>query len=168
MQKQQRTPLNEAALNEVLTSFFPHLKGKQKFSFSEKQIPEIELTEELAKALTFARRIGKLRGGFENIELLLKRENNGFDSLRKRGLLSENQNVSRILFMTNDGSERFYKNCLSCADFSSPRVLPLKLKCTSAVLGGNYFGKDVQVKCVLTETREVLNRILTALAVKKA
>jgi hypothetical protein len=164
MQKQQRTPLNETALAAVMAKFFPFFETGKLFDFSKFEIPEVVVSDDLTKALTFARRTGKLRGGFENIETLLKKENNGFEALRKRGLLGSHQNVSLFLLVTNDGSDRFYRNCVSICSQSSPRVLPLKLNCTSATLGGTYFGKDVQVKCILSETREVLNRILVALA----
>jgi hypothetical protein len=164
MQKQQRTPLNEEALNRTLALYFPNLVSQKQISLKKVEFAECSFGADLLKALTFARRIGKLRGGLENIEGLIKKEQNGFEALKKRGLMPENQSVSRILFVSNDGSDRFYRSCQSVIELASPRILPFKLDCTSFVLGKSFFGSDVQVKCILTETREVLNRILAAIS----
>lgn len=130
---------------------------------SDARVPVVPLDEGLTKALSFARRCGKMRGGLENIETLLQREETGYARLQARGHQSRPTAITRVLCVSNDGSERFYRHCESLVAKHAPRVLWLCLDLPSSALGAAFFGKDASVKALLVEQKEHVERVLRAL-----
>jgi hypothetical protein len=130
----------------------------------ELRVPYLPFTEALKESLRFARRCGKMRGGLENIENLLQREEAGYAKLAGRGLGGNRpQGITRLLFVTDDGSDRFYRHCEALVARHAPRVLCVRLPVSSADLGQSFFGKEASVKAVLVEEKEYVQRVLKSL-----
>lgn len=127
------------------------------------RVPTIDLTESLEKALSLSRRAGKLKGGLENIETHLRREKQGLDALKNR-TNQESGRISRLLLMTSDGSERFYRNCESLLSIHSDRLTGIRLNVHSQLLGEKFFGKNAQVKALLVSHKDFVIRALESLA----
>lgn len=130
------------------------------------KVPHIRFQESLAASLAFSRRCGKLRGGLEAIETLLQREEAGLAALRKRGVGSqdaESARVSRLILMSDDGSERFYRSCESLLQRYKDRVLGCRLDVGSGILGPRFFGSNAAVKVVMVEHRDDVAKALLAM-----
>jgi hypothetical protein len=128
------------------------------------KVPTLELTPELEKALSLSRRAGQLRGGLENIESCLRREQQGLDALKQRKLGQDGGRISRLLLMSSDGSERFYRHCESLLANYSDRLAGVRLNTNSQLLGHKFFGKDAQVKALLVSHKDFVIRALESLA----
>ncbi|MCA2961978.1 MAG: hypothetical protein IOD12_17140 [Silvanigrellales bacterium] len=124
------------------------------------RVPHLPLTDGFKSALAFARRCGKMRGGLENIETLLQREEAGFIKLAARGQDTRPQALTRILVVSDDGSDRFYRHCESLVTRYAPRILCVRLALSSPALGETFFGKETVVKALLVEQKEYVQRVL--------
>jgi len=129
----------------------------------EVRVPHIELTEPLRAAISFARRCGKARGGLENIETLLQREEAGYTKVEGRGIAIRPTAITRVLVLSDDGSDRFYRHCETLLTRHAPRVLCLRLSSSSTALGAHFFGKESAVKALLVEQKEHVDRVLKSL-----
>ncbi len=123
-------------------------------------VPLISLTVELKKALLSARRSGRLLRGFENAREQLDNERRG---LRKQHA-EKNTRVSRLLFITSDGSDTFHRNIAALAARHVGRLLCCCLDCTGPELGTFLFGHDSRAKCLLVTHKDAVTGILLSLA----
>jgi hypothetical protein len=128
------------------------------------KVPTLDLSPALEKALYMSRRAGQLRGGLENIESCLRREMQGLEALKDRKLAQDSGRMSRILLMSADGSERFYRHCEALLETHSDRLIGIRLNIPSQSLGQKFFGKDAQVKAVLVTHKDFVARALESLA----
>lgn len=122
-----------------------------------------ELNEPLIRSLSLARRCGHLKGGLENIEMLLQREEAGLVALQKREKTEGANRISRLIFLSDDGSPRFYRACESLLTKYSGRALGLRLNVNGGTIGKNFFGKDTLVKIVMVEHRDSVAKVLLSL-----
>ncbi|NBX16387.1 MAG: hypothetical protein EBR09_03370 [Proteobacteria bacterium] len=150
-----RAPLIQTSLSKNLKPLW--IEGRLK-------VPTLELSPALEKILSLSRRAGQLRGGLENIESCLRREKDGLDALKQRKLSQDSGRMSRILLMSSDGSERFYRHCESLLEVHSDRLIGIRLNIASQNLGQKFFGKDAQVKAVLVTHKDFVARALESLA----
>jgi hypothetical protein len=74
------------------------------------------------------------------------------------------ERVSRLLLMSNDGAERFYRQVERVVLTHAPRVHPCLLECDGATLGALLFGPEAVVKLVLTAHKRATAAVLFALA----
>jgi len=131
------------------------------------KVPTLELNSALEKALSTSRRAGQLRGGLESIEACLRREQQGLQALKNRKLAQDAGRVSRILLMSSDGSERFYRHCESLLELHADRLIGIRLNIASQNLGQKFFGRDAQVKAVLVTHKDFVVKALESLADSK-
>ncbi|MFZ9519694.1 MAG: hypothetical protein ACO3A4_04380 [Silvanigrellaceae bacterium] len=137
---------------------------KRLWSEGRIEVPTLELNLGLEKALSLSRRAGQLRGGLENIEACLRREQQGLDALKSRKLAQDSGRISRILLMSSDGSERFYRHCEALLTEHADRLVGIRLNILSQNLGQKFFGKDAQVKAVLVTHKDFVSKALESLA----
>ncbi|MEN9529921.1 MAG: hypothetical protein RI932_1794 [Pseudomonadota bacterium] len=137
---------------------------KSLWSEGRLKVPTLDLNLALEKALSTSRRAGHLRGGLENIESCLRREQQGLEALKKRQLAQDSGRISRLLLMSSDGSERFYRHCESLISGHADRLIGIRLNVQSQVLGQKFFGKDAQVKVLLVSHKDFVIRALESLA----
>lgn len=125
---------------------------------------EIEFDEKLRHVLSFARRCGHLQGGLERIQTTLQNEETGLALQESKQKSPKSQNkITRLLIVSNDGSERFYRDCERLLTLYHHRILGLKLNVSSSVLGSSFFGKDTAVKSILITRRETASKILSTI-----
>ncbi len=164
MQKQkQNLPL--VNLNQLIKEHFP--RTKKIYGKSEVLLGELLWNENLLKSLAFARRCGTLRGGLENIEHQLLNEQAGLDKLNEKNKDNLKRKYSRILLVTNDGSERFYHRCEMLLLKYSHRVFAFSLNVSSETLGEALFGKGKHVKSLLVIKKEMAEKILSEIVKRK-
>jgi hypothetical protein len=118
------------------------------------------LTEELRGSLT----AGHACQGLELITEKLASEQKGLDALRHKAPESpQNARVSRVLFVANDGSKRFYRDCDALLSRYPQRLLACRLDITGEALGEALFGSPKLVRAVLVFDKKAAARALLAL-----
>jgi hypothetical protein len=118
----------------------------------------------LRQALAFNQAI---RGG-EMIVPALAREQKGLDALnQKSGGASQAARISRILFMTADGSTRFYRDCDSLLSRYPERLLGCRLDITADAFGEAILGSPNLIRALLVTDKKTASRALLALVPEK-
>lgn len=130
------------------------------------KVPKLVLTDAMEKALSLSRRAGQLRGGLESIEAALSREKTGLLAVaKKQKQRAETANrLSRLLIVSSDGSERFYRHCEMLLSNHGDRMIGLQLDTQSQLIGQKFFGKEAQVKALLVSHKDFVVRVLESLA----
>ena len=122
-------------------------------------VPVLPLTAELVSALGAARGGGRLVLGLEAVADALANEARG---LARRAGGEGGARVSRLLFVSEDGAERFYRQVERLATEHAPRLLVLMLACEAPALGYATTGRETPVKAVLARHKEAVASLLRA------
>lgn len=129
-------------------------------------VPHLELTPGLVQVLGTARRSGHLKGGLENIQTILLREETGLLALQgeegEAGGASD-LTVSRLLLVSNDGSARFYRACERTLERYGKRIITACLDVSGDTLGQQFFGKGATVKAVMVAKKDLVVKVLLAM-----
>ncbi len=131
---------------------------------SELGIPAAMLTSELAQALRKAHASGKAIRGLESAERKLAAEERGLQMADRQTGAPRGVRVSRLLLLTNDGAERFYRNVETMLHRHGPRVLAVRLETDAGVLGELLFGPGRIARLVMLEHKQAVGSVLLAMA----
>jgi hypothetical protein len=132
-------------------------RGRQK-------VATLPMTAALAAELRGALAAGHACQGLELIGERLAGEQKGLDALGKKAPDNpQNARVSRILFLANDGSERFYRDCDALLGRYPQRLLACRLEVDGEALGNALFGSPKMVRSVLVVDKKAGARALLAL-----
>jgi hypothetical protein len=102
--------------------------------------------------------------GLELIAEKLAAEQRGLDALNQKAPEGpQNARASRVLFITNDGSTRFYRDCDALIHRYAQRLLGCRLDITGEAFGVALFGSPKLVRSVLVFDKKVAARSLLAL-----
>ena len=123
------------------------------------EVPSIAPTEALHAALAAARAAGRVERGLETIAASLAGEARG---LRAAGLADADR-ASRLLLVSDDGSDRFYRQIGQVLREHGHRVLALRLRCDAATLGAMVFGAGTTAKAACVSHKEAVAAVLLAL-----
>jgi hypothetical protein len=150
---------------EVIRDLEPLLKRESKklWEGGSAEVPHVPLGDELASRLNEARRCRQLRGGLESIEVLIQKENAGLARMKpQQGTerAESGETVSRLLILSCDGSERFYRHAESLLKRFGGRVAALRLNVPGSLLGKMFFGPDKEVKALLVTKIDLVGRVL--------
>jgi hypothetical protein len=124
----------------------------------------VPLTPGLRSALAGLAVAGRIARGLEAAEETLAAEQRGFAALPPAVAARQQPRVSRVLVVSNDGAERFYRSVERLALAHASRVLVCLVDCPSAVLGELLYGPGAVVKLVLTGHKSAATTLLRALA----
>lgn len=126
--------------------------------------PRIELVAPLEVALKQALAAGQIVRGFEQAERILAAEERGLAHIDQKTGVPRGERVSRLLVLTDDGAERFYRGVESLLRRHGSRVLALRLSTDERTLGRLLFGPDQVARLLLVEHKEAVAAMLIALA----
>lgn len=117
--------------------------------------------------------VAELRGAlvaklaFQGLELITEKlagEQKGLDAARAKSQDGpQNARVSRILFVANDGSVRFYRDCDALLSRYPQRLLACRLDVSGEALGEALLGGGRMVRSVLVCDKRVGAQALLAL-----
>jgi hypothetical protein len=128
------------------------------------RVATLPMTDTLAVELRRALAAGHASQGLEFTSDKLASEQKGLDALsRKAPENPQNARVSRILFLANDGSTRFYRDADALISRYPQRLLACRLDITGEALGKALLGTSKIVRCVLVFDKTVGARALLAL-----
>ena len=135
----------------------------QLWSGSNLSVPMITMSDPLKKALQKANINGHVRCGLEAISDKLEKERRGLVHLREGRGLATGDRVSRLLFISSDGAQRFYRHIEHVLQLHAPRLLCCMLDMDGNALGIVITGKERQIKVIMAEHKEAVSELLRAL-----
>jgi hypothetical protein len=124
------------------------------------EVPRVAPSEALRAALTAAGAAGHIERGLETIASTLAGEARG---LHAAGL-GDAARASRLLLVSDDGSERFYRQVAGILREHGARLLVLRLRCDAAALGAMLFGAGATAKAACVSRKAAVAAVLLALA----
>jgi len=129
----------------------------------ELDIPVITLGGRLQKALQKARLQRRIRLGYEEIFAKLAAEKKGISLIRQQASSAAADRISRLLFFSNDGAERFYRNIEQTLLEHAPRLLGCQLDIDGAALGELITGRNGIIKIIMIEHKDAVSDVLRTL-----
>jgi hypothetical protein len=132
-------------------------------SCGDHSVPMITMGDPLKKILQRANLNSQIRCGLEAISHKLAREKRGIDHLREGRGLPSGERVSRLLLISNDGAQRFYRHIENLLQLHAPRLLGCMLDMDGSALGCVITGKERQIKVIMAEHKGVVSEILHTL-----
>jgi hypothetical protein len=128
------------------------------------EVPSVAFSPELAAALSSARSAGRVARGLENVEQRLANEELGLNMADRKSSVQRGVRVSRLLILSNDGAERFYRNVESLLRKHGPRVLAIRLDIGAAELGELIFGPGRVARLLMLEHKDAVAAFLLAMS----
>ncbi|MFO7936402.1 MAG: hypothetical protein R6V06_02205 [Kiritimatiellia bacterium] len=123
----------------------------------ESLIPSFEINPDLRKNIFYAKSLGEIVISYESIEKELAAERKGLQHVN-----NTSNRISRLLFVTNDGSPRFYRELTYLQHKEGGRILICRLNITSFEMGKILVMPGTPVKAVLiNRKRSVVNVLKT-------
>ena len=126
-------------------------------------LPILDLSEALQKSLLSARRAGRLHPGMAAAALQLASERKGLQKLQSTTGKKQAPRISRLILLSNDGTDRFFRETEHLLEQNAPRVLALRLNTDSQTLGHLLLGKNRIAKLLLIAHKDAVVKVLQAL-----
>jgi hypothetical protein len=130
----------------------------------EIEVPVFTLNSELETALRNAHNAGQVIQGLESAERRLVLEERGLRLADRKSNVQRGERVSRLLLLSDDGAERFYRKVESLLRQYGSRVLAVRLEVDAATLGELIFGQGRLARLLMLEHKEAVSAVLLAIA----
>jgi hypothetical protein len=130
----------------------------------EHRATRVELASGLEAVLRGAFSAGRIVRGLEGAERVLATEQHGLERVDQTTGIERGGRVSRLLVLSDDGSERFYRSVDFLLRRHAPRVLALRLNVGERALGQLLFGPDQVARLLLVQHKDAVSSVLFALA----
>lgn len=128
------------------------------------EVATLPMTDALTAALRDALREGQACQGLEAITDKLAAEQKGLDALNAKARDGQQSpRVSRVLFLANDGSTRFYRDCEALLLRYPQRLLACRLDIGGEAMGSALLGRPKLVRSALVIDKTAAARALLAL-----
>lgn len=127
-------------------------------------MPRIDIGPALERALASAFSASRIVRGLDGATRALQAEERGLRLVDEKTGAARGQRVSRLVVVTDDGAERFYRNVESLLRKHAPRVLGLRLATDAPTLGQLLFGSDQVARLLLVEHKDAVGGVLLGLA----
>jgi hypothetical protein len=151
-------PRHDAVLNLLMENAGPLWEG------GRNQVAAVPMTDALAAVLRAALASELACQGLELATDKLASEQKGLDAVRAKAAEGpQNARISRILFLANDGSTRFYRDCDALLSRYPQRLLACRLDMAGEDLGNLLLGSPRLVRSVLVFDKKVAAKALLAL-----
>ena len=125
--------------------------------------PVVPLDAALAAVLASAERTGTLVLGLEAAAAALDREEHGLAAVATREGTDRAARISRLLFLADDGAERFYRAAERVTRQHASRLLTCRLEAPATALGRAVLGRDAGLKAVLVRHKDAVVGALRAI-----
>lgn len=145
------------AVSEVLG------KTQKLWSGAKNQVAFIPFSMGLIRAMQMEHKKGRLIRGYELIERTLVTQANGQQQVDEKTGASRGKRISRLLIISNDGSDRYLRKVDALISQHGQIVLPVIIDADSERLGQLFFGEGKAVKLLLVEHKESVAAVLLAM-----
>lgn len=135
-------------------------------SAASRGLPRIarhRLDRSIEAGLFDVRRARRLARGLADAEALLETEEAGLKKTASTRPDANRVRISRLLIVSGDGSERFYRQVEKLRERFSNRLEVLLLDCDEAALGAAAFGPGRRARALLIHHKEAVVRFLSIL-----
>jgi hypothetical protein len=122
------------------------------------------MDDALAKALQSAHSAGRVVRGLEGAEQTLAAEERGLRIADDKSGARRGARVSRLLLVSNDGAERFYRQVEALLRTHGRRVLAVRIAADAETLGSLLFGPGRRARLLMLEHKDAVASTLLALA----
>lgn len=119
---------------------------------------------ELCSVLARLRQSDRVVRGLEGAQRLLAAEQTGLEHAEQARGVERGGRVSRLLILSGDGSERFYRDSEALLRRHFPRVLALRVELDEAELGASVFGPGQRARLLMLSRKDSVTDLLLALA----
>jgi hypothetical protein len=102
--------------------------------------------------------------GLDTAKKVLAAEEHGLQLAEEKSGARRGARVSRLLLVTDDGSDGFYRQVENLLKRHGPRILALRLDVDAARFGAALFGKENQTRLVMISHKEAVAAVLLGLA----
>ncbi len=130
---------------------------------SDREVPMCTLSPGLVEVLCNARRAGQVVRGLESAAKRLANEDRGLGLADRQSGALRGVRVSRLLVMTDDGSERFYRQVETLLRRHGSRLLALGLDMDAEALGEVIFGPGRRARLLMLDHKAAVSAFLLAL-----
>jgi hypothetical protein len=124
---------------------------------------EIQMGPGLWNALFLAKRSGKLHGGLENIGSILERELKGLTKLGMGHSEGSAGRMSKLLFVTSDGSPRFLRQLSQLMERHGFRVQLCRVNEPAESIGKKLYNKEIPVRAMMAGEKSFVAKCLEAI-----
>lgn len=128
------------------------------------KVPEAQLSDTLRGGLLAVHHAGQVVRGLEKAEQKLATEARGQKMADRQSGVTRGGRISRLLVLTNDGAERFYRQVESLVRRHAPRVIAVRLATDAEGLGEMLYGPGRMARLLLIEHKAAVGAVLLALA----
>lgn len=126
-------------------------------------VPSASWSQGLATALDDAQRERHIVRGLEQVEKVLDREARGLSMADARSGTERGSRVSRLVLVSNDGTERFYRQVERLVCAQGPRLLAICVDADSSQLAGAIPEASGVVRALMIEHKDSVARVLLEL-----
>jgi hypothetical protein len=126
-------------------------------------VAHLPLDPALAAALRSAATARRVRRGLESARALLDAEARGLAQVDRDSGVARGERISRLLFASDDGAERFYRHVETLLARHADRVLGVRLEASAGELGRLLFGRDAIARLVLLDQKDAVAEALLAI-----
>jgi len=133
------------------------------WSASAVQIPVARMSDALAAALRSAHSASRVVRGLEGAEAALAAEERGLRIADDKIGAPRGVRVSRLLLLSNDGAERFYRQVEALLRRHGPRVLAVRIAIDADTLGALLFGPGRRARLLMLEHKDAVSTVLLSL-----
>ena len=127
------------------------------------RIARHRLNRAIEAGLFDARRARRLARGLEGAESLLAAEEAGLKNAASSQTNSNRVRISRLLVVSGDGSERFYRQVERLRERFANRLEVLLLDCDDEALGAAAFGRGRRARALLIYHKDAVVHFLSIL-----
>ena len=133
------------------------------WSESAVRIPVVQMSDALATALQSAHSASRVVRGLEGAEQALAAEERGLRIADRKSGTPRGVRVSRLLLLSNDGAERFYRQVEALLRRHGQRVLAIRIAADAETLGALLFGPGRRARLLMLEHKDAVASVLLAL-----
>lgn len=128
------------------------------------EVPSVVLSQMAVTAIRRAWMSGFVVRGIEDAVRFLDNERRGIEIARRRASQAAGGRVSRLAFVTNDGSDRFYRGVESLLREHTPRLMVLLVNEDARTFSREIFSRGRLCRFVMVTHKDALSEVLIALA----
>lgn len=140
------------------------VRGRPLWSGGMIKVPRAQLDDGLRRVLQTILSAGRIVRSLEKAELKLASEAHGQQIVDRRSGVPRGTRISRLLILTSDGAERFYRRVESLLKRHEQRVLAIRIDTDAETLGNTLFGPGHAARLILIEHKLAVGDVLLALA----
>jgi hypothetical protein len=128
------------------------------------KIAEAKLSDALREVLLAVHHAGQVVRSLEKADLKLAAEARGQGMADQKSGVTRGVRISRLLILSSDGAERFYRQVESLLRRHGPRVTAVRLGTDAEGLGETLYGPNHATRLLLIEHKAAVSAVLLALA----